>query len=337
MTKVFVLGATGHIGGGILDAISNQLSGIEIVALVRDHGKARRLQQKYKMVRTILGDFNNASTIEEEAETAGIVINAAPDLQPGGLVAVKACLQGLASRPSRGFYIQTSGAFLIGEDTNGEGPSQKIWNDIADIDQLTALSPEHYHQATDKLVRDYSSKVNVAIVAPTVVYGLNLSTENRAPITTRDILATIKELGTGFTIGKGRNVLGYVHVKDLANIYIKLLADAANGAQQPGRQLWGQYAYYFANSEELTFAEYMRALVENLKEAGAITTLEVKEIGTESSVVEREIVRKTSIKHGYGANCRCQSERAKASLGWTPREPAVKATLVDVVNHLLYE
>jgi nucleoside-diphosphate-sugar epimerase len=254
---------------------------------------------------------------------------------PGSYAAIQAVLRGLASRPEKGFYIQTSGAFLIGEEGSGESASRRMWNDIADIELLTTMPPDRYHQRTDQLVRDGSANVNVAIVSPTVVYGVSTSTENQVPITIRDIIATAKELSAGFTMAQGRNILGYVHVNDLAGIYVRLFADAIKGAGSYDAQFWGPQAYYFANGEEFTFAAYMEALVKILKGKGVVSTDEIKEIGIKSDAEELKLVNKTALIHGYGANVRCRSERAETLLGWEPKERSVKETLPEVVDLLM--
>ncbi|TVY21775.1 hypothetical protein LARI1_G000171 [Lachnellula arida] len=330
MTKLFFLGATGHIGGAVVKAILAQYPDVELTALVRDQNKARRLEQAFSRTRAVVGDLNNVDLIESESKAAGIVINQLD----GSPAAIRAVLRGLAARTERGFYIQTSGAFLIGEEGSGDRASEKVWNDVLDIERITTMPPGRYHQRTDQLLRDGSSNTNIAIVSPTVVYGLSASTENQIPITIRDIIATAKKLSAGFTMSQGRNILGYVHVNDLADVYVKLVKDAMKGSKSESR-LWGTHAYYFANGEEISFAGYMETLVKILLAKGAIPTDLIKEIGTESDDAEREIVNETAIFHGYGTNVRCRSERAETSLGWKPKEPSLRDTLPEVVDLVL--
>ncbi|KAH6638665.1 hypothetical protein BKA67DRAFT_528643, partial [Truncatella angustata] len=327
-------GATGHIGGAIVNAIWAQLPEVEVAALVRDQDKAARLEKAYPRIRAIVGDIRNVNLIESESKAAGIVISMSYKAPVQSPAAIEAALRGLALRPRKGFYIQTSGAFLVGEDAGGERGTDMLWNDVQHIERIITMSPDRYHQRTDQLVRHESTDVNVAIVSPTVVYGLSKSTQNQIPITIRDIVATAKRLSAGFTIAQGRNILGYVHVNDLADIYVKLVADAERGSASDAR-LWGPHSYYFANGEELTFAEYMEALVETLKERGVISTDVIKEIGAESNVSDWKIVNATAVVHGYGMTVRCQSERAQTLLGWKPREKSVKETLPEVVDLIL--
>ncbi|KAF2685875.1 NAD(P)-binding protein, partial [Lentithecium fluviatile CBS 122367] len=332
MKRLFFLGATGHIGGATLNAIQAQFPDVAITALVRDQNKAQRLSKRFANLEAIVGDFQNLDLIESVSQAADIVIN----LLHGSHAAIEAAIRGLASRPEKGFYIQTSGAFLVSEGTSGATASEKIWSDIVDINLITTMPPARYHQRTDQLVRDKSGRVNVAIVSPTVVYGLSDSTENQVPITIRDIVATTKEISAGFTLAQGKNILGYVHVHDLADIYVRLFADAVKGARRSDQRLWGPHAYYFANGEELSFAAYMEALVKVLQDKKILFTDVVKEIGAANDVTDWECVGKTAMVHGYGANVRCRSERAQTLLGWKAQGSTLIETLPETVDALCY-
>ncbi|KAH6866268.1 hypothetical protein B0T10DRAFT_524624 [Thelonectria olida] len=334
MAQVFFIGATGHIGGAAVNALLTQHPDVRITALVRDQGKGERLKQAFPSVRAVVGDLTDVGLIESESNVAGIVINTSPDYLDGSPAAIKAVLGGLASRPERGFYVQTSGAFLVGEDVQGERSLEKVWDDVADIERITAMPPGRYHQAADQLVRHGASNVNVALVSPTVVYGRSVSTENQVPITIRDIVATARELSAGFTINRGANFLPYVHVDDLADIYARLFAHATKEAASDAR-IWGPHAYYFATSEELSFAKYMEAIVKVLKEKEVIPTDTIKRIGPESQDSDREIVNKTAQIHGYGTNLRVRSSRAETLLGWKSKQPSVKETLPEIIDLIL--
>lgn len=133
--------------------------------LVRSEDKAKRLRAKYPQVQTVTGDLESYAMLEAGAEKADIVINAAPDITHDE--GIKAILRGLtsSSRDRKGYYVHTSGASCIYEEPE-PGKEPHVWDDIADIDELVALSPEKTHIVTDNAVRAVSSKVNVAIISP---------------------------------------------------------------------------------------------------------------------------------------------------------------------------
>ncbi|KAK9481774.1 hypothetical protein V1527DRAFT_78787 [Lipomyces starkeyi] len=128
-------------------------------------------------------------------------------------------------------------------------------------------------------------------------------------------------------MSQGRNILRYIHVNDLADVYVRLLIDAVKGPASSDARLWGPHAYYFA---KLTFAEYMEALVKVLKRKRVLSTDVIKHIGAESNASDLEIVNKTAMIHGYGTNIRCRSERAETLHGWKPKEQSLKETLPKV-------
>lgn len=133
--------------------------------LVRSEEKAKRLRAKYPRVQTLIGDLKDYAKLQAGAEKSDIVINAAPDITHDK--GIGAILRGLtsSSRDHKGYYIHTSGASCIYEDPE-PGQEPRVWDDIADIDELLALSPGKTHIVTDNAVRAASSEVNVAIVSP---------------------------------------------------------------------------------------------------------------------------------------------------------------------------
>ncbi|KAL0260446.1 hypothetical protein SLS55_004133 [Diplodia seriata] len=78
MVKVFFLGATGHIGGEVLDATLNQFPDIEVTALVRTEDKGARLRKRYRNVKTVIGDLDSLDVIEQASKDVSIVISTSP-------------------------------------------------------------------------------------------------------------------------------------------------------------------------------------------------------------------------------------------------------------------
>lgn len=51
----------------------------------------------------------------------------------------------------------------------------------------------------------------------------------------------------GFMVGEGKSQWGFVHVRDLSLVYLKLAEAAAEGG---GKASWGSEGYYFAENGE---------------------------------------------------------------------------------------
>lgn len=67
MTRIFLTGASGYIGGDVLHALKLTHPEHEYSVLLRDEAKAVTLSKAYPDVRVVLGDLDSVSLIEDEA------------------------------------------------------------------------------------------------------------------------------------------------------------------------------------------------------------------------------------------------------------------------------
>jgi len=72
MTKIFVTGATGYIGGDALYAIANAHPEYEITCLVRNSEKGAQVVKDNAKVKLVYGDLDSVKVLEE-AKKADIV------------------------------------------------------------------------------------------------------------------------------------------------------------------------------------------------------------------------------------------------------------------------
>lgn len=260
----------------------------QVKVLVRGEDKASRLVSKYPQVKTVLGGLEDYKIIEEASSEADIVINAGPDITHDE--GIKAIFRGLKSRTGasavsqKPFYIHTSGASLIWDEPEGVNKA-RWWDDIDDIQELSALEEKHTHAVTDRIVREGADDINVAIVSPGFVGGMSPSIEHPTPITTPAILTTARAFKSGFLIAQGENTHAWIHVMDLAGNFMVLVDDAlATLAGKPIEReafqlpLWGREAYYFCTAEDISFAAFMKGLVPVLQQHGVIESPELKSV-----------------------------------------------------------
>jgi uncharacterized protein YbjT (DUF2867 family) len=73
MTKIFVTGATGYIGGDALYATAQAHPEYEITALVRNSDKGAQVAKDYAKVKLVYGDLDSSDVIAEEARKADVV------------------------------------------------------------------------------------------------------------------------------------------------------------------------------------------------------------------------------------------------------------------------
>jgi nucleoside-diphosphate-sugar epimerase len=175
-----------------------------------------------------------------------------------------------------------------------------------------------------------------------MVYGLSPSVEHPFPLTFPEYLKAIRSLGSGFTISNGANIMGYVHVRDLASLYVKLLSYALDSIfEVEGNQMWGPKAYYFASSQEISFHTLMSKMVKALKglgvlESEAITIIDVPGAAKASGAVDNDDPQSWAkhIAASCGVNMRVRPSRA-SRIGWMPREVEFTDTIEEVARKFL--
>ncbi|KAG6353575.1 hypothetical protein INS49_005537 [Diaporthe citri] len=356
MTKVFIVGGTGHAGGALLDLALQKHPQLDFKVLVRDENKAARLKGKYPSVQTTLGDLSSHQTLQDEARNADIVINAAPDIthQEG----VSAILAGLkdGSRARKGFYIHLSGAATFyTKDPNGRKEG-RVWDDVTDMDEILATDQSYTHVPTDNLVRSASADAHVAVVSPVGIGGISPSLEHPVPLTTGPLLNTARAFGSGFEIARGENESGWVHVLDLARAMLLLvdnalaaLAGDGQPAEPAGFPLWGDRAYYFVRAEDVSFHDLQSAMVPALRRHGVVGSDEIRSVthtqaartclaGSSEFDPDAPLPPPDSwvihLATWFGINMRVRSERL-AALGWKPVEKSILGDWEAAIDEFL--
>lgn len=315
--------------------------------LARDEDKATRLRGKYPTVQTVLGDLSSHQTLQDETCSADIVVNAAPDITHDK--GIKAILAGLKDdeRARKGFYIHLSGAATFyTKDPNGLKYG-RIWDDVADIDEILSLDESYTHIPTDNLVRAASTAIHVAILSPVGIGGISPSLEHPVPLVTGPLLSTARAFGSGFQIAQGENESGWVHTLDLARAFLLLIDNAldalaaagatAQPAEPVGFPLWGPKAYYFVRTEGVSFHDLQVALATALHRHGVVASGEIKSV-THSQAARTCLAGSTEfdpdaplpppdswvihLATWFGINMLVRSERLGA-LGWKPLEKSV--------------
>lgn len=148
-------------------------------------------------------------------------------------------------------------------------------------------------------------------------------------------------------VSAGKNLQSYVHVVDLARLYLLLVSYAIDGKESvAGMDLWGPKAYYFGADEEVGFADFMAALVSVLRKKGMVSNEEITPINVADAAKAHAGANaehapsldswSMHIAMMYGTDMRVCSTRGK-NIGWQPQEPAVRETLEEVVERYLAE
>ncbi|TIA48820.1 NAD(P)-binding protein [Aureobasidium pullulans] len=300
--KLFVLGATGYIGGDALHAIVKVHPEYDITALVRNPDKGAQVAVDYPKVKLVYGDLDPCDLIVEESQKADIVCNWA---DADHEAAAKAIIKGLSARQSEtpGYLIHTSGTGILmytdldqkifGEDAT------KIHDDWGNIQEMITGIPDHApHRNVDKVVQSVrDGKAVKSAIVPLLAQN------------------TLKQ-GHGIQVGAGKTFWTQIHVHDLSDLYLKLVeAAAADG----GSATWNDEGYYFCESGDLVWGEVAHQVAKSAHKQGFMREDQVKEYSPEET--------KKLAAWGpalWGCNSRCRAIRAKKLLGWSASSPSLK-------------
>ena len=217
--RIFLTGATGYIGGAVLDALMR--GGHDVTALVRTNEKAKRVAKRG--AHPVIGTLADPDSFRGAAEAQDGYIHAAFDYSAGGgpaveqaaleviVAAAKRPRTGGASAPKR-FVIYTSGVWILGRTLEPAAEDAPI-NPIA----MAAFRPAH-----ERLVLDAAGEhLRTIVVRPGVVYGGGNGMVGEL----------FKSASNGLVrvIGDGNNHWPCVYERDLADLYARLAAreDAA--------------------------------------------------------------------------------------------------------------
>jgi nucleoside-diphosphate-sugar epimerase len=207
---VFLTGATGYIGNAVLDALVR--AGHEVTALLRD---VRRTQaMKARGVKAVVGDLGTTDAWAAGAVGHDAFVHAAFERSARGPEADAAALGALlgAARESGSSLplIYTSGVWVL-------GPAPQAVSEEAPVNPVAHVA---WRPACEQRMLS-APGIRPLVVRPGVVYG-----------GTRGIVTElIRDSANGLirVIGDGRNRWPTVYIRDLADLYVRLLerADAA--------------------------------------------------------------------------------------------------------------
>ncbi|KAI0368821.1 NAD-P-binding protein [Pilatotrama ljubarskyi] len=319
---VFFTGATGYIGGSILQLLLDHPNHerFEITALVRDTEKAKKLEASFG-VKTVLGSLQDLDKLSNLAENAHIVIQVA---DCDNTEAIKAILSGLKQRHEKTgdvpLLIHTSGTGEICDNARGEYVSETIYSDL-DIPLIESLPPTAIHRPVDLLIiaADEEGYVRSHIVAPAVVFGVasgplfDAGISNAHTVITPLLVRSALDRGSVGILGKGISRWGDVHINDTADLYIFLLNALLS---TPEKVSHGRTGWFFAANGEHSIRELHEAVAGALFSLGRIKTKEL------IPYTKDELDKYFWGDYFAGllfSNSRCKAERGRLELGWAPK------------------
>jgi len=342
--RVFLTGASGYIGGTVLDTIVKEFPSYRYAVLVRGEDSANKIKKVYPTVEIIRGDLDSLDLLEKEAAAADIVVNTANNDHTASIPAILAGLSTpfppddpLARNPAKNRYlIHTSGTSILLDKAFGRGTrTAHMYDDGGKLQELVYNLPDDaWHRDVDKLVLfpeqcPRADNVHVAIICPPCVYGRGTGTGKIVSWQLPQMVKHFIKRGDGFTVDKGEAVWGNVHVVDLADLYALLVDLAVTGSEDP--KFWNTSGgYYLSASGEHHWGDTMKLVAQLLYQQGKTKSAEVDQLSPDE-------VRALGAKTGpleWGCNSRGRAVHAIVGLGWKPsrgsRAPASEVWGQDV-------
>ncbi len=214
--RIFVTGASGHIGSAIVEALVR--AGHQVTGLVRDAEKGARLDPRG--VSPVIGTLADPASYRESASGHDGYVHAAFEPTARGPQLDRQAIETLltlareprpAARPR--FFIYTSGIWVLGRTDQPAAEDAPL-----DPTPLVAWRPAH-----ERLVLDACGpELRTMIVRPGIVYG-----------GARGIISDLfKDAVNGLirVVGTGDNRWPCVYDRDLADLYVRLASrDDAEG------------------------------------------------------------------------------------------------------------
>jgi nucleoside-diphosphate-sugar epimerase len=205
--RIFLTGGTGYVGSAVLDALVR--AGHYVDALVRNREKAAFVQARG--ARPLLGDLGNPVSYADTAAGADGVVHTAIDYSARGPELDTAAIDTLLprSRKKARFFIYTSGLWVL-------GPASSPADETAPVNavEMSAWRPPQER----RVLAAAGSGLRTVVVRPGIVYGGS-----------RGIVGDLlKDGANGLirVIGSGENRWPLVYERDLADLYVRLVANA---------------------------------------------------------------------------------------------------------------
>lgn len=323
--SIFVLGATGYIGGAVCTGVRKTYPNVPTAALVRNpaHNDAVKAQG----ARIVQGSHSDYDLITKEASQADLVINCA---DADDLPLTKAILKGMKQRKETPgakipILIHTSGTSVIGDPAAGEPTehSKKVWND-ANPEDIRSIHIDKPHRTIDVEVFQAHDRrdVDAYIVCPSCIYGIGDGPVKRITQQIPNVIrAALRDKQVPY-VGKGTNTWNNVHIKDLQDLYILVIKDALK-TRDEGKTKTSYENFYFGSVDSHEWGSVSKALAPLLYERKLVDKPEAVSVPLG-----------TDLDFNIGNNSVSTADRGRA-LGWKPSHPSLDKSIGDDLDYIL--
>ncbi|KAF8993627.1 NAD(P)-binding protein [Cyathus striatus] len=312
-TNVFVLGATGYIGGSVLSLFLER-EDFNITVLVRSPEKASKLRNLG--FNSVVGSHSDLQLIEKLAKENEVVLSLADS---DSLEPIQALLRGLkAQYEATGKVpnlIHTSGTGAL--VSNGKGylvEDYEIYDDANDA-QMASIPLTAIHRNVDSVLvaSDAEGYVKTYIILPSTIYGIpktklaEIGVQNIFSIQIPHLIVASLDRGKAAIAGDGSSVWPHVSIEDVSALYLDLYNSIVNNPNTGH----GAQGYYIAENGEYTLLEAGQKIGEALVELGKASSPNPVPMSPE------EIGKYFRGSYYIASTSRCHGNRSR-SIGWKP-------------------
>ncbi|TCD65049.1 hypothetical protein EIP91_003287 [Steccherinum ochraceum] len=330
-TKILFLGATGYLGGTILDGLLShpKASQFVLTAYIRSADKAKKVEALGLGIKTVSGGLD---VVEEAASKADFIFNCASSddttLNEAILRGAKKAFD-VTKVPVK--IIHTSGSAIVVDMTaDPSHPSPAI--DDADTTTLSALPITAIHRAVDIPLASASQEgyIRAYVVAPPFIYGLatgrfvDAGLQNPVPTAVMVLARMACERGVFGRVGEAGNVWSAVeaHLVPRTSFIVAKLELHIFTSVLEGKPLASGQAYYTGVDGEVVVRDVFAQIAAALHETGKLASAEITQLTPEE-------IAKWPILVFFGANSRMTDSRSRG-LGWKPTHTSPKDCIASI-------
>lgn len=324
--SIFILGATGYIGGAVFTGIRNAYPNVPIAALVRNLESNPALTAAG--ARVVQGSHSDLDIIQKEASEADLVINCA---DADDLELTKALLRGLKQRKEKtgqlSVLVHTSGTSVVGDPPCGEPSefSKKVWND-AKVEDIRSIDIGQPHRTIDVEIFNAHDRrdVDAYIVCPSCIYGIGDGPVRRISIQIPNIIRAALRRKEVPYVGKGTNTWNNVHIKDLQALYLLVVKHALE-TRAKKTEVESYENFYFGSAGTHEWGAVSKTLAPLLYE---------KKLVTKPEAVSVPVGAESALDFNTGNNSVSTADRGRA-LGWKPSQAPLDESLKKDLDVML--
>ncbi|CAE6339660.1 unnamed protein product [Rhizoctonia solani] len=326
--SIFLLGATGYVGGSLLVTLLKEYPSANISVLLRNSQSAEAVKSvSPDRVKIVLGSHSETSAIETEVEKADLTINAA---DCDNLELTRSIINGFKKRSQKGILIHTSGSAVVLAE-GGTGPfvgkiderGNKIWDDTKTED-LRAIPSSAMHRPVDIAILEAHDNgiMDAYIICPGLIYGPGIGPVKTTSIQIPFFLQVFLRRRQAYFAGEGTNIWCNIHIQDLIQIYTHVISHAFSSVGS-STKVDAYNNYYFAASSEDAIKAIAESMATVLYKKGLVDSPHAQSLSSEDPDGKLLALY-------LGHTSRAVSVRAKG-LGWSPKEKKLtESTVMEI-------